>query len=249
MKTVHQGNGGTNDWHPDILPGTLHIWHACIDLHHGERQKLEKLLSTAERAKANRYHFEKHRNRFICGRGITRTILGKYLGIDPAQVNFQILAHGKPGLASIHASAQLCFNLSHANERMLLAVTPGVETGIDLEYVRDDINAGFIAERFFSKAEIQSIAGLDPSRRTHAFFQIWTRKEAYIKATGKGLSFPVQQLDLSNFKQDSWTQIPQQAGQPAHWYGMDIDPGAGTFAAALVTSGKDHAIAHFSFNE
>lgn len=175
----------------------VHVWSAHLNVLPTTVRSLADTLSPAERARAGRFRFEKDRNRYIVARGILRAILGRYLRVAPAEIRFAYNYYGKPALAAEGDAKPLRFNLSHSHQLALYAFTLEREIGIDVEYIRPDIANEEIAERFFSPNEVVQLRSLSPEMRTEAFFNCWTRKEAYIKARGEGLSYPLAQFDVS----------------------------------------------------
>jgi 4'-phosphopantetheinyl transferase len=176
----------------------VHVWRAILDQPVKTLGAMQRLLSADESERAHRFHFRKHREHFIVARGVLRTLLGKYLGVEPSQLRFSYTAYGKPALAGIsEGQPPLRFNLSHSGELVLYAFTRGREIGLDLELRRDDFASEQIAEQFFSAREVKMLRALPVGLRTEGFFNCWTRKEAYIKAVGLGLSLPLDQFDVS----------------------------------------------------
>ena len=125
-------------------------------------------------------------------RGILRKILGRLSGWSPDKLRFEYTSHGKPMLATDAGNDNLCFNLSHSAAFALYAVTYNKKIGIDIERLRDDVALGQIAQRFFSQGEINSLEKINKNKRAGLFFQYWTRKEAFVKAMGEGISFPME---------------------------------------------------------
>ena len=183
------------DW--ALLSNDVHVWCAFLNQPASRVQHLAQMLSTEERTRAERFYLERDRKRFIAGRGLLRTILGCYLGIEPNRLQFCYGHHGKPALAETSGGSMLSFNLSHSQELILYAITRGREIGVDLEQIRPISEFEQIAERCFSVREIAVFRTLPPSQKLAAFFNCWTRKEAYLKAIGDGLAFPMEQLDVS----------------------------------------------------
>lgn len=175
----------------------VHVWRAQLNALPAAVTNLLGTLAPDERARAERFHFEKDRNYYIVARGILRAILGRYLSVAPAEIRFVYSHYGKPTLAGNPHVNPLRFNLSHSHELALYGVTLGREIGIDVEYIRPDVANEQIAERFFSANEVARLRSLSPPMQTEAFFNCWTRKEAYIKAHGEGFSYPLDQFDVS----------------------------------------------------
>jgi 4'-phosphopantetheinyl transferase len=179
-----------------IAPDVVHIYFGRLKSESDEVSTLDALLSADERQRASRFHFEKNRNEFILTRGGLRTMLGSYLGKPPHEIRFAYTNHGKPYLAD-PAQPQLSFNVSHTDGLAAFAFGWNHAIGVDVEAVRTNFNAEEIAGRFFSTAEKRALGEFPPEERHAAFFRCWTRKEAYIKARGEGLSHPLAQFDVS----------------------------------------------------
>jgi 4'-phosphopantetheinyl transferase len=176
----------------------VHVWRACLDRNTSYVQSLQQILSADEQARAGRFYFEKDRKHFIVARGLLRVILSRYLDMEPSQLRFCYSPYGKPSLVIPSDEETLSFNVSHSCGLALYAVTHGRKVGIDLECIRMDFACEQIAERFFSPRENAMLRTLPAKKVKHkAFFNCWTRKEAYIKARGEGLSLPLDQFDVS----------------------------------------------------
>ena len=181
----------------DVAPlrnGEIHLWHGPLQPAPGEVAHLSRGLSPDELERAERFHFEKNRNEFMFTRGLLRQLLGFYLGNNPAALRFVYSPHGKPSLLDNNT---LKFNLSHTDGMLVCAFARHREIGVDIERIRQDFKVEEIAERFFSMTERLALRELSALERYAAFFHCWTRKEAYIKARGEGLSHPLHQFDVS----------------------------------------------------
>jgi len=224
---------------PGMEAGQLHVWRALLDLSDRQRDGLAGLLSAAEAARAERFHFERDRRRFIAARGILRRLLGHYLNRPPEALRFEYSARGKPRLASNEGGDQLCFNLSHSGPLALYAFTRARAVGIDVERIRAEVDIGQIARHFFSPQEIRMLEKAAEKERQQLFFRYWTRKEALIKATGKGLAFPLDRFDVSVLAGSRWSSLslPGEDRPLIRWYTRDIFPGSG-YAAAIVVEGR-----------
>ncbi|MBL7793514.1 MAG: 4'-phosphopantetheinyl transferase superfamily protein [Saprospiraceae bacterium] len=235
-----------SQWHR-ALPGELapsneaHVWRFFLDITENQTQGLLDLLSADEVDRARRFRFETDQKRFISSRGLLRLILGSYLGQPPHALQFAYTAKGKPVLAAEFSSEALCFNLSHAGSFALYAVTRGRNVGIDIEHMRDQIDVDQIAGRFFSPGEIRSLEQVHGSNRKELFFQYWTRKEALIKAIGEGLSFPLEQLDVSSINGKAFHT------ENSLWYIQDLFPGPG-YTGAIALAEKDCALSCWEFD-
>jgi len=142
-----------------------------------------------------RFRLEKDRRRYLIGRGLLRSLLGVYLNRAPQDLRFETTAAGKPHLAS--GLGQLQFNVSHSGEYVLIAITDDRAVGIDVEAVHDDFDVDEVAVHFFSANERRDLETFTGRVKIEAFYNCWTRKEAYVKARGEGLSLPLDQFDVS----------------------------------------------------
>jgi len=165
----------------------VHLWRASLELAPARLRELEGLLSADERARAGRFRYERDRRHFVAARGALRSILSRYLGIAPSQIQFGYADRGKPMLGGPSGARRLEFNLSHSEGMALYAVASGRRVGVDLEYAERRLDFESIASRYFSPREIALLARLPVAQRAAAFFAFWTRREALLKARGEGL--------------------------------------------------------------
>ena len=154
-------------------------------------------LSQAERGRAARFRFDRERRRFIVARARLRELLAERLDVSPESIEFAYGAEGKPALAERFARSGWRFNLSHCGELAVYAFSRAGEVGIDVEEVHAVAEADSIAERFFAPGERSAFRSLKPGERNAGFLQLWTRKEAFVKALGDGLAVPLERLDAS----------------------------------------------------
>lgn len=203
-------------------------------------RRLRESLSGDERGRAERFVFEVHRRRFTAARGLLREVLGGELRIEPAAVRFDYGPRGKPALAR-DLETELRFNVSHAQERALLAVARGLELGVDIEAVREGIDTTAIAKRFFSPLERSALLALPEAARADAFFTIWTRKEAYVKLLGGGLAIPLDSFDVSLGEPARLLRSKggEAAAEPVELLSLTVPTG---FRAALAIAGGPAAV-------
>jgi 4'-phosphopantetheinyl transferase len=233
----------TLSWDPppsNIVAATdeVHVWRVALNESHAA--ELRPLLSSDECARADRFHFARDCHRFIVARGMLRKILGAYLKKEPGHLSFSYSPYGKPALADERDAGELSFNLSHANELALIAVTRGRGVGVDIEFIRPEFASEEIAERFFSTHEVAALRALPKSIQSEAFFNCWTRKEAYIKAIGEGMSMPLDQFQVS-LAPGSRAELLgnlRDANEVSRWSLQELAPGPG-YAAAIAVEGKD----------
>ena len=214
------------------------LWWEDID---GQIERIPELWNTLpedERKRAERFRFDRHRERFIVCRGRLREILSGYRNGFPKAIRFRQGPGGKPAVNG--DNSEIRFNLSHCGGHALYAVAYGREVGVDVEAVRPKPKAAALVDRFFSTNEKTAFQKLQPHEETAAFFAGWTRKEAYVKAVGKGLRFPLDRFDVS-LKPGDQNALLRVEGAPEEvkrWSLRDIDLGP-DFRAALAVEMKN----------
>lgn len=205
MNGVPGGNGMESPslgW--ELPPGDLHlgesdvhIWKTNLNITPSVLNSLAEALSEDELSKASRFHFDIDRTHYIAARGCLRMLLGRYLHLDPAQIQFSYSEFGKPELRNPFNTSLLRFNVSHSAGIGLFAFTLKNDIGIDIEHLRSDLADEGIARRNFSPLEVKTFLSVSEGEREKVFYACWTRKEAYIKAHGEGLSMPLDSFDVS----------------------------------------------------
>lgn len=193
--------------------------------------RFRSILEASELERAGRFHFEKHRRHFMVGRGFLREVIARYQQVRPETLRFVYGAYGKPALAGAQS---LRFNMSHSHEVGLVAVARDAELGVDVEHVRADFATGDIARRFFSRAEVETFDALPQEEQVAAFFRCWTRKEAYIKAIGKGLSKALDAFDVTLAPGDAPALLRAEEDDPSRWELSDVEVGEGYAGALMV---------------
>jgi 4'-phosphopantetheinyl transferase len=177
-----------------LPPGELHLWRATLDQSEAIRERLWGYLSDEEQERAGKFRFDNGRFHYIVGRGLLRQLLGSYLAAPPHSLRFASGPNGKPHLIDY---AQFSFNVAHGQGRLLLGFCRGADLGVDIEQIRLPQRADGVARRFFAPAEYVTFAAAPPEQQAEVFFNCWTRKEAYIKATGEGLACPLNAFEVS----------------------------------------------------
>lgn len=207
----------------------IDIWRLCLDSLESPEPDFSGILSPDESARASRFHFEDDRKRFVRCRIGLRTLLGSYLDIPPAEIRFRHGSNGKPEIADLEDSRGLRFNVANSHSLALIAFSSGRAIGVDIEQVRPALQYVEIARRFFSVREVQALFALPANKRQQAFFACWTRKEAFLKATGKGLSYPLSEFSVS-VDPDGPAELREVGGNPdavTHWSLADVRPAEG----------------------
>ena len=232
---------------PVIAKEDVHVWKASLDRDPSALDSFRQTLAPDEQIRADRFRLKKHRDRFIIGRGVLRTILGMYLDRHPDQFRFRYTRYGKPELTAEEGA--LSFNLSHSRDLALYAVTQEREIGVDVEFIREDINLLGIAKRFFSEREYAQLQALPESSQLQTFFDCWTRKEAFIKAKGEGFSLPLHQFDVSITpgRPAALLRAAWNPDEAALWSLNSLAPATG-YAAALAVEGKHWNLRYWNFD-
>lgn len=220
---------------PAIAQDEVHVWLADLDMPTSASGLLGATLDEEESGRANRFRFPLHRERFIARRGVLRFVLGRYLGIEPAAVVFRHSAHGKLFLGDRHGP-ELRFNCSHSGNLALVAVARGREVGVDIERVRPDFSDDAIPESFFAPREAAMLRALPARQQAQAFFELWVRKEAYVKARGTGLSLALDSFEVP--LGDDEPVVLLGTGQGAGRWTMRALHPAPSHSAALVVEGE-----------
>jgi 4'-phosphopantetheinyl transferase len=242
MKAVQLDGTST----PYLAPGHVHVWRA--DLRDAEPMlaSLDRLLSDDERARADRFRFARDRRRYVTSRGFLRRVLALYTGEEPDGIRFDYGAHGKPFLATVRNAAPIGFNVAHTDELTLFAIAATQEIGIDVERIRSDLDVFELADAAFSAGEVADLGGRPAEEQEEAFFAGWTRKEAFVKATGCGLS---SRLDAFSVALDPvWSDgLLQDIGMEIgpSWSMATLRPSASHVGAVVV---RGPLLAMTSFN-
>lgn len=216
--------------------GEVHLWLASLSQNESALTSARALLSDDERERADRFRFERDRARYTVARAALRDILSLYLQTPAVEISFSYGRHGKPALSGEAKSRGLNFNLSHAGELALYAFTLDGAVGVDIERVRELEDAEGLAERFFSAEEVSVLKSLPAGQRAAAFFDCWTRKEAYVKAVGEGLSLPLHSftVPVTSVEMAALRVASGEVGS-AKWSLFGLTPLEG-YAAALVVA-------------
>jgi 4'-phosphopantetheinyl transferase len=220
-----------------LQSGEVHVWRVELEQPEQIVQRFRNTLEPEELYRADRFHFEKDRRGFVVSRGFLRAVLGRYLSANPEALRFSYGHYGKPGLDGDYKHSPLRFNMSHSRSLALVAVTETRELGVDIEYIRADFASEDIARRFFSPREVAAFNALPVEQRVAAFFRCWTRKEAYIKAIGRGLSQPLDGFDVTLGPAEPAALLRADDDDASRWSLTDIKAGE-DYAAALVIEGQ-----------
>jgi 4'-phosphopantetheinyl transferase len=235
---------GAGDWRPASLPAltehAVHVWRVALD----DDARVESswsLLSPDEQARANRLHDAAHRRRFVLAHGALRALLAAYLDAPPAAITYTVGAHGKPALAARDGvRANVEFNLSHSEGIALVAMARGQPVGIDVQHWSDSVEHLRLADRFFSLHEREALRAVtrEAEQVAGAFFAAWTRKEAYVKATGYGIARGLHHFDVTVAPDEHARLLADRLdpGAPARWSMTALEPAPRYSAAVVVAS-------------
>lgn len=216
----------------------VHVWRVHLNLSKQALPRNVQVLSLDEVKKAEKFYLEADRIRYSTTRVVVREILSSYLGVRPEEIIFAYNQYGKPYLVSAGPERNLNFNISHAGDMSLLAVTLDRRIGVDIELVRDEASIETIAKRFFLPSEVSQLLSLPESLRQEAFFTCWTRKEAFIKAQGQGLSIPLDQFEVTFIPNEIPRLIIADSflRESQVWSIIHLEPGP-DYVGALVVEG------------
>lgn len=227
----------------------VHVWCASLDLPMSQVLILREILIEDELKRAEGFDLHKDCKRFIVARGILRIILSRYIHVEPGQIRFCYNSFGKPMLDAEYGGNNISFNLSHSVDLALYAITRKREVGVDIERIKPDIETERIAERFFSSDEVASLRTVSSNIHQKAFFHCWTRKEAFIKAKGKGLTIPLDSFAVSLIPGKPTELIstkfcPEEASR---WSLYNLDLGI-NYSAALAVEGHNFKVKCWLFS-
>ncbi|MFN8492894.1 MAG: 4'-phosphopantetheinyl transferase superfamily protein [Caldilineaceae bacterium] len=223
-----------------LLPANeVHVWRMPLDWPAAQVAQLRRYLNSEEQQRADRFHFPQHRAHYTAARAVLRILLGRYLQVAPQAVSFTYNAYGKPALGTADTQPQLHFNVSHSGALALYAFTYNRPVGVDVEQMRANVDFLGLSKQVFSAQEQQLFRMLPPAQIMDAFYNGWTRKEAFIKAKGMGLSLPLEQFDVTMTPGEP-ARLCATAFDPAdvnRWSMTELAPGEG-YKGALVVEGS-----------
>jgi len=221
-----------------ILNDEIEVVVVDLDVPDSEKAEARMLLSGEERRRADQFIFERDRNRYVVARAWLRKLLGERLETNPEAVEFCYGDYGKPALANQTASEPLYFNVSHSGGVAVYAFSQSHKIGVDVEAITEMSDRDDVAMNCFSDHEIETFQKLDESDKSLGFFNCWTRKEAFVKALGDGLRFPLNSFDvtLSPDEPAEILRIGEQTGRECGWKLFSFAPLPGFVGAVAVHS-------------
>jgi len=219
----------------------IHLWRAPLDVAQSRAVVLQAILNAEELARANRFRFDRPRCDFIIARSVLRIILSRYLDVDPRHVEFQYGAHGKPELAAPQQK-WLHFSLAHSGGWVLYGMACRRPIGIDLEEMCPVASLDKLVEQFFAPAEYTVFAELPLQQKLASFYSAWTRKEAYVKARGLGMSLPLNQFAVTVGPETAPALMTDEKGPVSEglWSFLDVEVSPGYAAALAVRSSVEY---------
>ena len=228
--------------------GQTEVWIAKFDP--DVARVLELTLNSTERAHWRKLHFEKHQLRYVFSHGVLRNILAGYAGVSPNTIHFSVNRFGKPFIDMPEVDPRISFNMSHADDLTIVAVTLAQAVGVDVESVRPIPELDNIARDYFSDAERALLQSSPAGLKEQAFCLCWTRKEAYVKAVGKGLSIPLNSFDTSMHPVTKGRSLnsTEHAPQIEGWWLSDLTLPFG-YVGALVVEGAEPKINYRNWNQ
>ena len=233
------------DWQPDDLlspvPNVVSVWRVPMEIHRPLDDVEWSLLNHDERARAERFKFDEPRIRLVRCRYALRTLLGRWLSCDPTAIQFRYGEHGKPELA--HEQNGPAFNVSHSHDWGLIAMTATGDLGIDVERMDPRTTWNGLARRFYSAREVAALDSLPANKQLAGFYGIWTGKEAFIKALGRGLSFPLASFSVQSDPDQPprLLAVDNDSEAPHRWQMATVSPDE-NYAATVRWTGTANGI-------
>jgi len=230
-------------------PEEVHVWIAIGNCPTFVLEAFQETLSLQELCRARRFRFDRHRMRYIFSRGVLRAILAQYLRCEPKDLDFQFNEFGKPHLSkAISPVPELTFNVSHSEDLVILATAVNRSIGVDSEFVRPVEDFERIAHLYFTNAERALIQAASDNKKEHVFLSYWTRKEAYVKAVGKGLSIPLNSFETTIPIGMCGIRMPvARDSQKVAWWLTDLEMPRG-YVGSLVVEGAAPRIKYLEWH-
>jgi len=220
-----------------VATDQVQVWHAPLDIHPSELDRLEQTLASDEISRARRFRHLTDRQRFVACRGILREMLSRFIDRSPTEIEFCYGPRGKPRLRSDEESHPLRFNVSHSYGLAVFAIAHDREVGVDIERFEASLEWQEIAESVFSAEEVNALHSLPAKYRTEAFLNSWTCREALAKARGHGLSLPLDEVETPHSPDGSWSFLPSRnSRESSRWILKAFTPMDG-YVGALAVEG------------
>jgi 4'-phosphopantetheinyl transferase len=232
----------------DLRRGEISVWRIFLDTGPHQLKGFENILPSDELTEAARLATPLHRNRFVVARGVRRAVLARYLKCQPAELRFDHGPHGRPTVTDHPGRSLLRFTQSRSAHLALIAVTSQHDVGIDIEQIRLDLADRDVVRRCFARKESRELLRLPGHLWPQGFFGVWTRKEAYLKATGQGLSYPLDAFEVTT-SPDSEAALVTHRDDPREvdrWQMRTYWP-APNFIATVAVDGVEVKLRHFDW--
>jgi 4'-phosphopantetheinyl transferase len=228
-----------------ISENEIHIWQIDIETQLQYLHTYWSYLSNIEQSRASKFRFEIHKNKYIVRTAVLRILLSNYMRCQPKEIEFKIGEFGKPKLNN----SNLGFNLSHSKNKAIIAISKHLQLGVDIEYIDEKIEAKQIANHYFSVEDRKQLYALNDEKLADGFFNIWTKKEAFIKAIGTGLTYPLDSFDvnLDILEKNALTRLENSFAEAKEWNLFSIET-FNDFKSALAYNGKTKEIQYFNYN-
>ena len=208
----------------------IDFWHSSLETTPEKYQQAWQILDDEEKSRAAKFSNALLQQRYVSAHGQLRRILAQYLEVSPASLLFLKTARGKPYLADYPG---LAFNLSHTSEDMAVAVAKNCQIGVDIEQSKQRLNLADLVKRCFAEPEAVYWHQLPEDKQQQAFYQFWTRKEAFVKATGLGITVGLHDCIINPHQPQSFLSVPAQCGAASAWHCRDIFVGQNLCAAVV----------------
>ena|GEM_PF-110884 len=244
LNNVHRGRVPTEF----LGQAEMHLWVVPLSISANKSSYFKSILSLDEQERAGRFRKIRDAHRYVAARGSLRSLLGAYLTIEPDRLQFAYDAFGKPRLVGEEPLTSMKFSVSHSDDLALFSFARGHKNGVDVERIRPDIDVEDLAARYFSPNEFKKLRSLPADQQRDAFYCGWTRKEAYLKGCGEGLSFPLDGVEVS-LSPGEPAMILKASGDPGvsrRWIVQHLSPAPGYIGAAAV-QGRDIAFRCFRY--
>ncbi|MDP1665228.1 MAG: 4'-phosphopantetheinyl transferase superfamily protein [Methylobacter sp.] len=213
---------------------TIQIWHGNIAADNAHYQNYWRVLDAAEHAHAEKIKNDLLHKRYVEVHGRLRNILAQTLNQPPEQINIKKTEHGKPYLADM---PELVFNLSHSASVMVIALGWNCQLGVDIECCKPRTSLAGLVDKCFAEEEIAYWHKLPEAQKTPEFYRFWTRKEAFVKATGRGIGLGLNRCVINPQNQSEFLRVPADYGQASTWHVQDITLGQDVCSALVTDKG------------
>jgi 4'-phosphopantetheinyl transferase len=215
----------------------VEIWHGQVTAEDAHYQSYWRVLDEADQTQAHKFKNALLHKRYVESHGRLRNLLAKTLNQPPEKIRISKAEHGKPYLADY---PELAFNLSHTADRLIIATGWNCRLGVDIEIDKQRINLSELVDKCFAEEEAGYWIQLPETQKNREFYRIWTRKEAFVKATGHGIALGLNQCVINPDNPTEFLRVPDNCGKASAWHVQDIDVGGGIFSALVADKKLSH---------